>query len=86
MEDASPKVEAGVGFLHSYQSSGYFGFRAGVKDRPTIKLKEPGVQARLLQFLRRRREITLQIQLYHAPPYAAGRISYVTQTNAQRYL
>jgi hypothetical protein len=48
-------------------------------------LREPGVQARLSQFLRRRREITLRIQLYHAPPYSAGRISYGTQTNAQRF-
>ena len=51
----------------------------------TFNLKEPGLQTRLFQVLRRRREFILRIQLYHAPPYSAGRISYVTQTNAQRF-
>ena len=55
-----------------------------IRTKPT-KLKEPGFQARPFQFLRRRREIALRIQLYHAPPHSAGRVSYGTQTNARRF-
>ena len=48
-----------------------------------LKLREPDCRpGSLLQ--RRRREITLRLQLYHAPPKIAGRLPYASQTIAQR--
>ena len=55
------------------------------KGRPAINLKEPGLESRLFQVLRRRREIILRTQLYHVAPHVAGRIPYVAWTNTQRF-
>jgi hypothetical protein len=50
-----------------------------------LKLKEPGLQTRLFQFSRRRREITLRMQLYHVPAEHAGRLPYVNLTIKRRF-
>ena len=72
--------------MNSSSVHGRMRVASGENDQLTIKLKEPGLQARLFQFRRRRREIVLRIQLYHVLSNYTGRNSYGTQTNVQRFL